>query len=307
MRAIRRTKTIEGTSIPGIINNGGQYFYINVDVYEDGMVNCWDLADLRGLQNKIDSGWLSPAVPALEPLSIHGLGAYTVESAHWTYDDASYYMHIKNTISRLNPDLTNLYEISSREQQRDEARRIAHSPAATEFYVTSDLFYQTIAGKGIHLFMKYGEANYLVDVIVYKDGRVVIYNLPDEIEYKLEDMGGLFADGTFFTDFDNRITVRILDLGEVNFSSSLYSSKVDEKLKELQNSFKKLNGEQTTHEACRSAYHAYLENPNEFHRELLKTKYELVPEHERMYLGDMDTKDWDYRRIIYSPQHKREV
>ncbi|MFD1905883.1 hypothetical protein ACFSQ7_20480 [Paenibacillus rhizoplanae] len=52
MRAIRRTKTVEGTSIPGIIHNGGSYFYINVDVYEDGMVNCWELTDLKGLSGK---------------------------------------------------------------------------------------------------------------------------------------------------------------------------------------------------------------------------------------------------------------
>lgn len=69
MRAIRRTKTVEGTSIPGIIHNGGSYFYINVDVYEDGMVNCWELTDLKGLSGKINSGWLTPAV--LREAAVH--------------------------------------------------------------------------------------------------------------------------------------------------------------------------------------------------------------------------------------------
>lgn len=54
-------------------------------------------------------------------------------------------------------------------------------------------------------------------------------------------------------------------------------------------------------------YYLYLENPIEFYRDKLREKYERVPEHERMYLGDMDTKDWDYQRILYRPDEKREV
>ncbi|WNS44689.1 hypothetical protein [Paenibacillus sp. MMS20-IR301] len=307
MRAIRRTKTIEGTSIPGFIHNGGQFFYINVDVYEDGMVNCWELVDLKGLQGKLDSGWLVPAVPAGEQIFIHGLGAYIVESAQWAFDEKSYYKHFKNTLASLNPDLTNIYAISSRERQRDEQRRIAHSPAATDFYVSSEQFYQTVEGASLHLFMKYGSENYLVNITVYKDGRVLIHNLPDEQEYTLEQLAELFADGTFFTEITTGTAIQMLNIGKVVLSDSLYSSDAGEKLKELYNLHKKLNGEQTAHEACRAAYHNYLENPIEFYREQLRIKYELVPEHERMYLGDMDTKDWDYRRIIYSPENKREV
>lgn len=195
MRAIRRTKTVEGTSIPGIIQNGGSYFYINVDVYEDGMVNCWELTDLAGLSGKIQSGWLTPAAPAGEQLSIHGLGAYTVESAKWTYNAESYYQHVKDTVTRLNPELTNIYEISEREQERNEARRIALSPTATEFYVNSEMFYQTTEGKSVHLFMKNSGAVYLVDVVIYKDGKVSVYNLPAEADYTLEELDGLLRTG----------------------------------------------------------------------------------------------------------------
>ncbi|MEK3878390.1 DUF7638 domain-containing protein [Paenibacillus sp. FSL M7-0420] len=307
MRAIRRIKTVEGTSIPGIIHNGGSYFYINVDVYEDGMVNCWELTDLKGLSGKINSGWLTPAVPSGKQLSIHGLGAYTVESAKWIYNEAGYYQHVKDTVARLNPELTNIYDISLSEQQRNEARRIALSPTATEFYVNSEMFYQTTEGKSIHLFMKYSGAVYLVDVVIYKDGKVAVYNLPAEAEYTLEELDELVADKTFFTTMDTPVKVQILQLGEVTLGASLYSADAEEKLKELHNLHKQLNGEQTAHEACRAAYYAYLENPSEYYREQLRIKYELVPEHERMYLGDMDTKDWDYQRILYHPEETREV
>lgn len=307
MKAIRRTKTIEGTSIPGIINNGGHYFYINVDVYEDGMTNCWELVDLQGLKSKIEATWLSPMIPAGNPLSIHGLGAYTVEEASWNFNEKSYYEHIKQTIRLLNPEFLNIYEISNREYELQATRKVNLMPKSSDYYVASELFYQTVEGNGFHIFMKYEGENYLVNVVVYKDGRVVIYNLPSEMEYKLEEMGAWFADGTFFTAFDARTLIRILNFGNVLLSPPVYSSDVEEKLKELNDIHQKLNERKTTLEECTAAYHLYLENPNEFNRKNLKTKYELVPEHERMYLGDMDSKDWDYQRIIYSPDEKREV
>lgn len=110
-----------------------------------------------------------------------------------------------------------------------------------------------------------------------------------------------------FTTFDNALPVRIVGLGEVTLAELLYTAEIEEKFKELINMHKKLNGEKTTLEECRDAYYLYLENPIEFYREKLREKYERVPEHERMYLGDMDTKDWDYQRILYRPDEKREV
>lgn len=131
MKKIRRSKIVEGTTIPGMICNGGQYFYIDVDIYDDGMTNCWELVDLKGLKNKIDSNWLTPVVPVGQNLSIHGLGAFQVKEASWSFNQDSYYEHIVQTIRVLNPELMNIYEVSEREQKLREARRVAHSSNST--------------------------------------------------------------------------------------------------------------------------------------------------------------------------------
>lgn len=307
MQKIRRSKIVEGTSIPGVICNGGQYFYIDVDIYEDGMANCWELVDLKGLRNKIDCNWLTALVPTGENVSVHGLGAFQVKEADWRFDQHSYYEHIVQTIRVLNPDFVNIYEVSKREQEQQEARRVAHSPQSTDFYVKSELFYQTVEGRGFHIFMKYEDANYLVRMTVYQDGQVMINNLPEEVQCHLDETSAWFQDGTLFTTFDGDISIRILGLGEVTLSEPLYAADIEEKCKELIDIHKKLNGEKSAHEECRDAYYLYLENPTEFYREKLREKYERVPEHERMYLGDMDSKDWDYQRILYRPDEKREV
>ncbi|MFS0858475.1 hypothetical protein [Paenibacillus taichungensis] len=93
----------------------------------------------------------------------------------------------------------------------------------------------------------------------------------------------------------------------MTFSEESFAENVDDKYLELLDMYKKLSGEQTTFEECRNAYHLYLEDPSEFNRGQLKEKYERVPEHQRLYLSDMDTKDMDYQRIIYTPEEKREV
>ncbi|WP_145408225.1 DUF7638 domain-containing protein [Paenibacillus xylanexedens] len=307
MQNIRRTKQIEGTTTPGIIHNGGHHFLIPVQIYEDGMINCWELVDLKELKQKIEEYWLGPDVPVGETISIHGLGAYRVEQANWTHNNSSYYEHIERKIRALNPEFRNIFEVTPRLQQLKENRRVSPSPQAVDFAVVQELFYETIQGDGFSIFMKYEGWHYLVHLVVYENGKVVIYQLPNHVEMVIDELAAWFQDGTFFTTIDRPVAIRILDLGEVTFSEEQYAENVEDKYQELLDIYKKLTGEQTTFEACRHAYHMYLEDPSEFNRAVLKEKYERVPEHQRMYLGDMDSRDMDYQRIIYSPEEKREV
>ncbi|SMF78872.1 hypothetical protein SAMN05661091_1624 [Paenibacillus uliginis N3/975] len=307
MQRIRRKKEIEGTTVPGIINNGGHYFYINVDIYEDGMSNCWELVDLKGLKVKINSGWLTPTVPTGETLSVHGLGEYKIESAIWNFNKKTYYQFIENRIKILNPEFKNIYTITKSEKKLFETRKILNSPTAVDFYVVREMFYETIEGEGYFIFMRYNETNYLVNLVIYENGLVGIYNSSFEKIYQLEEVVELFNNRILFTEFNHPTEVFISELGQVTFSEVLFASNLDEKLKELLDMYTQIKGDKTTLEICREAYFNYLANPSEFNRASLKEKYELVPEHERMYLGDMDSKDLDYQRIIYRSKEKREV
>jgi len=306
MQKISRKKTIEGTQIPGIIKNM-QYHYIHLDVYEDGMVDCWELVDLQGLRQKLDINWLVPSVPKGENLSIFGLGSYRIRSAKWHYDKNSYYEYIKNTIKALNPQWNNIYSISKEEQQLWEDRRVSFSPEAQDFYVKNEFHYQTVEGNGFTIFMKHENHCYLVKMVVYQDGRVTCYHSDFELNYRIEDVQELFRNGTFFTSYKGQIKVIIDRFAEVTLGKVNYCTEPEEKYKELADLHAKLNGEKTSLEKCREAYYSYLEYPSEYTRERLKQFYELIPEHERQYLGDMDNKDSDYRRIIYHPEDKREV
>lgn len=306
MQKISRQKNIEGTRVPGIIKNM-QYFYVNVDVYEDGMANCWELVDLEGLKEKINRHWLVTQVPDGENLSIHGLGSYKVGSAIWKYSQRSYFSHIKDTVKRLNPGMENIYTISKREKELLQQRRVSYSARAKEFYVKREMFYETSEGDGFTVFFKHNEKCYLVNLVVYVDGQVTCYTLDFVLNYQLEEIESLFQNGTFFANIEQPTTIHLDNFGEVTFSETMYSVDPLEKYKELKDLHLKLNGGKTAFEKCRETYYEFLGNPNEYSRTKLKELYEQIPKHERMYLGDMDTKDLDYVRIIYHPERKREV
>nr|WP_237728658.1 hypothetical protein [Paenibacillus sp. OSY-SE] len=305
MHKISRKKTVEGTRIPGFIRNG-QYFYINVDVYEDGMINCWELVDIAGLEGKLDINWLQPQVPVDENISIFGLGYYKVESAVWKYDKMSYLQYIKEKIKQMNPELSNLYVVTDAEKERLEKRRIAYSPRPKEFYVKSELGYQTVEGGSFTVFFNHQDHNYLVNLVVYEDGTITIYHSDFTIQQRVEDMEALFDDGTLFTSCDAPTRIILDNFGEVTLTDAGYSVDGKEKLKELMDLYKEMNGEETTLEVCRNLYYQYLQYPDEDTKAALKVAYEAIPEHERVYLGDMDSRDTDYIRILYTDE-TREV
>ncbi|UJF32670.1 DUF7638 domain-containing protein [Paenibacillus hexagrammi] len=306
MQKISRQKEIEGTRVPGIIHNM-QYHYVNVDVYEDGMVNCWELVDLAGFNDKMNSHWLVPQVPAGEIFSIHELGAYKIHSAKWKFNKTSYVRHIENMIRILNPNMENIYTISSSEKQLKSNRKVVHAPVAKEFYVKNEMFYQTSEGEGSTIFLKHQDKNYIANLVIYKDGRVTCYTSKFELNFEIEGIEEYFQNGTLFTNFTRPTAVCFEDLGEITFDAVLYSTDINEKYKQLVDTYQKLNGSETSLEKCRKAYYEYLEYPSEFARARLKELYELIPKHERKYLGDMDSRDRDYIRIIYHPERKREV
>jgi hypothetical protein len=71
---------------------------------------------------------------------------------------------------------------------------------------------------------------------------------------------------------------------------------------EIADLFAELAGEPTSLQKCRVRHEAFMAKPTTANRDALKKAYEAVPEHNRMYLGDMDVKDIPIRMIIYGKQ-----
>ncbi len=303
---IQRQRTIEGTTIAGIIQNMG-YHFCDVEIFADGMINAWHLNDLTQFASRFEAGSLRilTSIPDGETFSIFGLGEYRVSKAQWQHTPQSYLRKVEQTLRILNPTLSNLYCVTQHELDQNERRRIVYCSHAQPYRVTAEIGYSTEPGRKTRLFVRHDDRCLLANICVFKSGSVRISH-PDLIEQTtLEELDTGFREGRFITSIETPLEVSCGELGVLTLVNANYCVNINSKRKELHAMFDTLD-RRDRHEKCRQAYFQYLEDPSEFNRDQLREAYEKVPEHERIYLGDMDTRDTDYQRILYSTK-KREV
>lgn len=296
---------IEGVNIPGIIHNMS-YFFDHLSVYENGVVNCWQAVDLEMFRQKLESGWVVTSVPKGRVFSIYDVGAYELQEAEWVYDNESFYAYVKDTVKKLNPEMKNIYEMTSAEKEKYEKYHQVFMADGHPFKVGGNFLQEIIEGENKDaLYLKDGR--YCITTMsVFKNGFFQI-DMEGSTRFALDEIIGMIENGTLYADPGTDVWIEIENL--VKFKGRRVSEKIStrERIKEITEWHKKMIGKEDALNACRRLYHEYLENPSDMMRKALKKSYEAVPEHERMFLGDMDSQDSDYVRIIYHPEQKREV
>ncbi len=304
MGKVYRRQMIEGVTIPAIIRNGS-YFWHSMAVYEDGTVSCWNKVDLSGVPQKIASGWLQFSVPVGQTLSIYALCCVKILSADWRFDGKSYYDYLVETVRSMNPEMANIYMTTQREHDKWEKYRVAFSASPTPCKLSGNFGYDLLKGDDANIFHYKDGKLILTELYAYKDGTFSVDGL-DEGYLSFEELGRLFKDKTLRTSPKSGevVSFGVLGAAEVEAVSKPVSAK--QKLSEIENKSLRVQNKPDAHDRCIAAYHAYLVEPSEFYKEKLREAYETVPEHERCFLGDMDTRDGDYRRILYT-NDKREV
>ncbi len=306
MAVVYRKQKIEGVIVPAIIHNSN-YFLIQMGVYEDGTIGCWDKCDLDGFINFLKRGRVVTRIPEGKELSVYGLGDYKVISADWQYDNESFDRYIKDTVRSINPEMANIYQTTQRERDKWQKARVAFFPTAVPFKIKGQIGYTMIEGKSSYIYYRDDKGQlYITTLTVFSD-KTVQLDITGDKEYSLEEIESLIKSGTLAVSPKGEETVIIKDLGELVLSEDSYCCKPSEKIKEIRELALELAGEKDAIDRCRHAHYLYLCDPTDWARENLRKTYEAVPEHQRMFLGDMDTKDADFIRILYRPQDKREV
>lgn len=301
MQNVYRRERIEGTVANGIIKNGS-YFFSVFGVYADGVINCWYKKDLWQFEKELERGWVVTSVPVGESLSIFQLGDFVVQDAVWQYNTKSYYQHIKDVVKSINPEMENLYRTTQREIEKWEKYRVFFMADFTPFHVKQSFGYDTVDGDHCHIFCRKDGKLYLTMLSVYADGMFQVG--AEEQYYTWEEIQQMFDEKILCTKPKQNEWVHIPDLGQVLFADARCSVSVKAKKASIAEMRKKVMKEPTAHDICIEAYHAYLEYPCEETKQELKTAYEAVPETERCYLGDMDTRDSDYIRILYTDEKR---
>jgi hypothetical protein len=300
MGKIYRYQRVEGKYFPGIINNVN-YFFTTVALYEDGVIDCWKKVEFQDIKNVIEKGWLCCEAPNGKNISIFQVGNYTIKSAKWKYNKETYYKTIIDNLKELNPKIENINKITREIPEEDYKKEILFlsKPFRLEHKIN---FHQWFNGDNTFIFYNLGGQLYLTTLTAYEDKTFEI-GLLEEKYFSLEEIKEMFEKNILTTEVKDRFFIK--NFAEIEIEKINYFVEKSQKFKEIEDMMKKVCEEETTLELCREAYFEYLADPCDYTKEKLRKAYEAVPEHERMYLGDMDSKDWDYRRILYSDEKRK--
>jgi len=296
---IYRTKILEGISIPAIIHNR-TYFFVDLPVYEDGRVECWDFKDLNHFKSKVNEGWIVLNIPDGESISIHGLGEWPLTNGNWTFNSRTFIDYVLSLIKEMNPAMANIYQHT---EKKVNGIIIGESGKGTAYKDIPKaerwLTPERVRADNVNLFYKSGNEYWLVSVNVFADTSICLARLENPVDLTFTDFEKLIADKDILTTPPVNARVNIYGLGSFNIKAPFYTAAIDQKFLEIKDVLRKLKGVPTSIQICREAYETYIANPDNERKALLKIAYENVPDHQKRYVGDMDTKDFLVRRIIY--------
>ena len=305
---VYRKERVEGRSFFGIIKNGS-YFLSNLAIYEDGIVSAWDKFDIYQFEKALEKKWVVSFIEDNEELNIRGIGDFEILESQWMHKD-DYYKYIKSILKEMNPEMQNIYKTTQREIEKWEKLKVSFLAIPIDFKMKKEFGYDLSNGKSYFIFRKSSHYSsnkeiFLTYYTIYDDETISIYN--DNNIYNFDNIKNMFDKNELVLYPKEDDTIIIENLAKLKLKPTLKYTNKKEKLKEIEENIKEISGKENAFDYAIKCYHNYLVYPSDYNRELLKEAYEKLPKHERIFLGDMDNKDSDFRRIIYTPNIKREV
>lgn len=309
LTTITRTEVIEGFSIPGIIHNM-QYHYTDLQLYSDGLISCWKMVDLAMLKDTLNKGWIVTSIPDGEGISIFNLGYWKIEQGEWLHTKETLYEYIYSLLKKLNPTLENLHNYHGNNSKMvgkvTTAKHFIPIPKPYHLNDPNSFLSKKVNGEKFNIFFRDdGNKIYLSELSLYKSGLVEITNLPAKKTFNFEELNELAEKEVITTQLKVGETVTILNLGSFKVTSG-DGVEMKFKLNELADKFNELNGKENSIAKCTRIFEEYKQNPTKKLRTKLSEAYEAVPEHQRIYVGTMDTKDYEVRQVIYGDKVKKE-
>jgi hypothetical protein len=309
LTTITRTDILEGFSIPGIIHNM-QYHYTDIQVYSDGLISCWEMVDLQMFKDKLHKGWVVPSIPDGEAISIFNLGHWFIEQGEWQHTRETLYDYVYSLVKKLNPTLENLYKYNGNSSKKvgeaSVAKHFIPEPKPYYYDDPTSFFPQKINGSKFCIFFRNDDGKtYLAELSIYKSGHIEITNIPIKKVFAFDELNELVNKGQITTDLKIGETITIIGLGSFKIASG-YGIEMKLKLDELADKLGELNGRENSIAKCARIFGEYKKHPTKKTKEELKEAYEAVPEHRRIFVGTMDTKDYEVRQVIYGDIVKKE-
>lgn len=304
---IRRSMPVEGRALPAFIRNAGFYF-TDLDVYSDGIVNAWGHLDLELFVKKLSSRWVVTSVPDGEKISIHHLASLKITNGQWDYDPQQFYEYVLEVIKDMNPDYQNLLSFfgtgSVVYNGINHAKHVGKKEGPIKQEDELFPYYRNKAGKPFNAFWKINDqAYYLCNLSVFTDRTVLINRIPEPQEVSMDQFIELANSKQVVSEVKKGDLIQIYGLGQFNVAEVLGALDIKELLGEMEVDLTILSGKPTPSDICLQFFEEFLDGPTDKKLEDLKWAYERIPDHLRLYvLGDMDNKDYAITMFIYGDE-----
>lgn len=296
-------RRIEGVITPGIIRNG-DYFLTEFSIYEDGIIDCWGSLDFPLLKKKLRSKWVVPNIPEKELLTFSMIGQIQVLDANWAFkNEKQYFNFVKSIVKELNPSMENLFDMKGSDtflpkgSNLPTAKLMRMRPEI--FKESMDIFSGPVNGMSFKHFMKKNRKYYFVQSTIFEDESVIVSGMPEEQLFELSEFKNklINRDEFEFPKTDDRIVIN--NLVEFTAGTVYWYLKDSSMLQNFESTLRELKGEPSLVQICVNLFDEYKANPTKENLKKLRAGYESVPEHERMFCGDQDTKDVPIRIALY--------
>lgn len=294
----RRAERHFGFAIPCFINNMDRHL-ATFDVYANGSIDAWGGLDLAFFRRKLRRRWVVPDAPVSADLSVFNLGGARVEKAEWNGSAEKFWEAAIEALRQLNPSLENLIDFEGEDVVIRNGVRHAKLGLMRATPWKSGAGGE-ILGDSVPVFAACNGDLRLQPLFVFSDETC---RLGSGGPYEsLESALAKLQTGELTTSAPDGKWIEIEGLGRFVGQNGYWQVKKRDRSAEIHDKLRVLQGGQSRVEECRARFDAYEENPDETTRQLLREAYERVPEHLRMYCGDMDSKDWPIRRAIYGAE-----
>lgn len=293
---------VKGLALPIFIHNS-TYFLDTLDIYADGVAECWGLVRIDDLQAKVDRGWITTQPPVGGQISIHDLGGGTLSAVEWDMPNEKLVPTAQALYEQLHADHPNVFDMDERRRQLAAEWNIPESQVGLSRMRQNKGVYRRgedgaeIAGATFPLFWSTPSGIYLTDCFVYTDGLLSVTS--GTRLYTVDEFRSIFEADYVRTSVEDGTWVKLHGLGRFQVTDGYWYVEKEELWKNILNGLNVLRGEPDLIDVCYQAFVAYQKDPSDANREALRTAYEAVPEHHRMYTQrDQDAKDHTIRRIL---------
>lgn len=315
-------RAVSGRRLRVIVHNGA-YFHTNADVFADGLIDCWGAVDRALFARKLsdDCGDVGPPivteVPGGADVSTHGLGSVHVFGApSWIAARADVLRAAMLVVRALAEPGRPLVDMQgSATELRGGVRHAKRGLLRARPYRRGQDG-AAIEGEELPLFVLEDGPATLARWVLYADGSSRVVGDPwDPSPLQPFEAVAARVGRDLTTEVPAHTVLSLPGVGCFQLGPGpRFHVEPGERVREARDLLAQLRGEPGAGARCRAAFTAYEReearpetDPGRAAalaaaRDVLRQAYEAVPEHTRLYLGDMDSKDWPIRRALYGPQ-----